>query len=309
MTPYERKRIVVTTAELAGWAGRRQGTELVLEGACPACGDATFANLALASTALESTAPVPGPITVSLPCCCAGTHDGRPAGVADGCGREWGVTATVAADGSVTLAAATDAYLLAAAVAVRAEQEGQLQAVRGAADKWTAGVVALIGLVGLVVPAVSRDAIRALEPWAQGLTGVALAVALGCAALAVARAYQAAHGWPVTRVVGDDQALRDWYARYQGRAAQAAGRLRQAVRAAVATIAALAVAVGVTVFGPEAPASSDPVQVTRPDGSVTCGVLLASTADGAVRIRRADSGDVAVLPAADVVRLKPVTAC
>ncbi|GAB3847474.1 hypothetical protein ACFPIJ_41735 [Dactylosporangium cerinum] len=309
MTSYERKRITATTGRLSGWTGRRQGTELVLSGACPACGDPTAANLTLVTTSLESIGPAPRTLTVSVPCCCSGAHTGRPDGVTDGCGREWGVTATIADDGSVTLEPVTDAHLLVAATAYRTELQGQLQAVRAAADKWTAGVVALIGLVGLVVPAVGRDAIRGLEPWAQWLAGLAFAAALGCAALAIARAYQAAHGWPVTRLVDDNERLREWYERYQGRAVLAVDRLRQAVRAAVATVAVLAVAVGVTIFGPDTPAASTPVQVTRPDGSVTCGVLLASTADGAVRIRRADSGDVDVLTGADLVRVKPVKTC
>jgi hypothetical protein len=309
MTPYERKRITATSADLAGWSGRRQGTELQVSGACPACADPTAANLALGMTSLESTGPARRTLTVSVPCCCTGTHDGRPPGTLDGCGREWGATATVADDDSVTLAPVADAHLLEAATTFRVELQGQLHAVRAAADRWTAGVVALIGLVGLVVPAISRDAIRALTPWAQGVVGLALAAALGCAALAVARAYQAAHGWPVTRLVDDDVQLREWYERQRGLTAETAGKLRQAIRAALATVALLAVAVGVTVFGPAAAAASGPVRVTRPDGSVTCGVLLPSTADGTVRIRRADSGDVEVIAAGDLTGLRPVTAC
>jgi hypothetical protein len=51
------------------------------------------------------------------------------------------------------------------------------------------------------------------------------------------------------------------------------------------------------------------VQVTRPDGATVCGVLLASTADNMLRIRRNDNGDVKTLPSSDLARLKPVKTC
>ncbi|WP_238009466.1 hypothetical protein KZZ52_26625 [Dactylosporangium sp. AC04546] len=309
--PYAPERITVTDAQLAGWTGELAGTDLLLSGRCPACRDSTFVNLALTSTSLEGAdrRPTPALLTTSVPCGCTTSHRDRPATVAGGCGRTWEVTASIAADGAVTLAAATDPYLQEAADAFRREQTGELQAVRTAADRWTAGVVALIGLVGLVMPAVGRDAIRGLIPAARAVVGIALLAALAFAALAVLRGYQAAHGRPITRLVDDDEALRDWYVRHRGQAAVAGHRLRQAIRAATATVLALAVAVGSTVFGPVSQATSAPVRVTRPDGSVVCGTLLSSTRDNALRLRRGDDGSVEVLPAADVVRLQPVRSC
>jgi hypothetical protein len=308
---YARERITVTDRQLAGWTATKTRTELLLSGACPACHDATFANLALTTTSLERAPALPSSktLTASVPCACRAAHKDRPAEVAEGCGRTWTVTATFASDMSVTIEAADDPYLREAAEAFRAEAAGQLQSVRAAADRWTAAVVTLIGLVGLLVPSVGRDAIRSLEPWARGLVGLMLLVALGCAAAAVVAGHLAAHGRPVTRLVDDDEALREWYVTHRAQAATAAGRLRRAIGAAAATIAALAVAAGLTIFAPAAPAASTPVQVTRPDGSVVCGVLLPSTADNALRIRRADSGDVDTVSAADLVRLKPVKAC
>jgi hypothetical protein len=109
--------------------------------------------------------------------------------------------------------------------------------------------------------------------------------------------------------VDDDERLRVWYAQHRDRAADAGRRLRQAIQAALATVLLLAVAVGATVFGPARAPGSGPVRVTGSDGAETCGVLLPSTADGTVRVRRADSGAVDVIAAGAVTRLRPVAAC
>jgi hypothetical protein len=308
---YARERITVTDRQLAGWTGDRSRTELLLSGPCPACHDTTVANLPLTSTSLESNPGLPAPtaLTASVSCGCLGGHPDRPDGVAAGCGRTWTVTATFVSATQVDVTAANDPYLSEAADALRTETAGQLQSVRTTADRWTAGVVTLIGLAGVILPAVGRDAIRSLEPWAQLVAGVLLLAALAAAGLAVANGHAAAHGLPVTRSVADDDELREWYTAQRSRAATAAARLRRAVTAAAVTVAALAAAIGVTTFAPSAPAESTPVRVTRPDGATVCGVLLPSTADRLLRIRRSDSGDVQTLPPSDVVRLTPVKAC
>ncbi|MEV0569145.1 hypothetical protein [Dactylosporangium sp. NPDC050588] len=308
---HARERITVTDQQLAGWTGTRSRTELLLSGACPACHDSMFMNLPLTSTSLESAPGLPAPttLTASVPCACRGEHPDRPEGVADGCGRTWTVTATFVSDTQVDVAAANDPYLSEAAEALRSETAGRLQSVRTAADRWTAAVVTLIGLVGIVLPALGRDDIRSLEPWAQVLVGGSLLAALAAAAVAVVNGHSAAHGLPVTRAVADDEGLREWYVAHRARASVAGARLRRAIIAAAVTIAALAAAVGVTTFAPAAPPESTPVQVTRPDGATVCGVLLPSTADNTLRIRRADSGDIEILRPSDLVRLKPVKVC
>jgi hypothetical protein len=177
------------------------------------------------------------------------------------------------------------------------------------ADRWTAGITALIGLAALILPAAGRDAIRALQPWAQAVIGVLLALAIATAAVAVLRAYRAAYGLPVVRVVDDDRSLLDWYTAHRARPVEAAKHLKQAIQAALVAIVVLAAAVGLAVFCPARPVTSAPVQITLPDGSIVCGTFLPSTADAQLRVRRAHDGAIAVIPAIDVVQIKPVMAC
>jgi hypothetical protein len=309
--PYAPERITITDAQLSGWTGELVGTDLLLSGQCPACRDTTFANLALTSTSLEGAdrRPTPTMLTTSVPCGCTMPHGDRPTNITSGCGRTWEVSATITADGAIILAAASDPYLQEAADAFRREQTGALQSVRTAADRWTAGVVILIGLVGLVMPVVGSDAIRALSSATQAVVGVALLAALTLAALAVLRGHQAAHGRPTTRLVDDDEALHDWYVGHRRQSVVAGYRLRQAIRAATGTVIALAIAVGSTVFGPVSQTTSAPIEVTRADGSVICGVLLTSTRDHTLRVRRYNDGTVETLPITDVVWLQPVRLC
>ncbi|XVU20883.1 hypothetical protein ACQPZJ_26820 [Actinoplanes sp. CA-054009] len=309
-TRYVVERVAVTNAQLARWQSGLSRTELRLSGPCPECREETIANLPRSAAVLEANAGAPSKqLTAVIECACDEPHRDRPDGVVPGCGRTWPVTASFDDGGAVTLRPAFEPDRVEAAEAFRKAQEGQLTAVRAAGDKWTAGIAALIGLAGLILPLAGRDAIRSLLPWAQVAVGVLLALAFTAAATAVLSAYRAAHGMPAVRPVGDDDELLDWYQAYRARPRTAARHLRQGVQAALATVVALAVAVGVVVFGPAKPATSEPVQITKPDGSVVCGVFLSSTTDGQLRVRRADDGEVAALSPGEITRMKPVKAC
>ncbi|MEU8819390.1 hypothetical protein [Actinoplanes sp. NPDC048796] len=300
----------MTNAQLARWQAQLSRTEVRLSGPCPECRATTIANLPRSAAVLEANAgPAAKQLTAVIECACDEPHRDRPDGVVPGCGRTWPVTATFDDAGTVTLRPAFEPGPVEAAEAFRKAQHGQLAALRAAGDKWTAGIAALIGLAGLILPLAGRDAIRSLLPWIQIAVGVLLALAFAAAAAAVLLAYRAAHGMPAVRPVGDDDALLDWYQAYRDRPRAAARHLRRAIQAALATVAALAVAVGLVVFGPAKPPTSEPVQITKPDGSVVCGVFLPSTADGRLRVRRADDGEVAALSPDDISRVKPVKAC
>jgi hypothetical protein len=309
-TRYVVERVAVTNGRLAGWQAEPSRTELTLRGPCPTCGDSTIANLARTAAVLESTTvPTSDRLTAVVECACGQSHRGRPSGAVPGCGRTWPVTAIFGPGGTVTLRPAFEPDRVEAAEAFRTTQAGQLAAVRAAADKWAAGIAALIGLAGLILPLAGRDAIRSLVPWTQAAIGALLALAFIAAATAVLLAYRAAHGMPAVRPADDDGALLDWYQAHRARPLAATRRLRQAIQAALTTIVALILAVGIAVFGPASPAASTPVQLTKPDGSVLCGVFLMSTTDSQLRLRRADDGEVAVITPGEVARLKPVPAC
>jgi hypothetical protein len=269
-----------------------------------------IANIPRTAAVLENNAePKANQLTIMVECTCGQSHRDRPADAASGCGRKWAVTATYDADRKVTLRPAYQPDRVEAAEAFRVAQTGQLAAIRASADKWTAGVAALIGLAALILPLAGRDAIRSLLPWAQVAIGVLLALTFAAAATAILLAYRAAHGMPVARLIDDDNALLDWYQAYLARPLAAARQLRQAIQTAMTTVIALAAAVGIAVFGPAKPPTSEPIQLTKPDGSVVCGVFLTSTGDGQLRIRRADDGEVAAIPVGEVTRIKPVKAC
>ncbi|XVV17199.1 hypothetical protein ACQP2X_23325 [Actinoplanes sp. CA-131856] len=309
-TRYVVERVAVTNAQLAQWESDLSRTELRLSGLCPECRKKTVANLPRSAAVLEANAGTTSKqLTAVIECACEEPHRDRPDGVVPGCGRTWPVVASFGDGGAVTLRPAFEPDRVEAAEAFRKVQEGQLTAIRAAGDKWTAGIAALIGLAGLILPLAGRDAIRSLLPWAQITVGLLFAVAFAGAATAILLAYRAAHGMPAIRPVGDDSALLDWYQAHRARARTAARHLRRAIQAALATVVALAAAVGVVVFGPVKPATSEPVQITKPDGSVVCGVFLTSTADGQIRLRRADDGEVAAIPPGDITRIKPVKAC
>ncbi|TCB90464.1 hypothetical protein E0H26_26945 [Micromonospora zingiberis] len=310
-TRYIAERIAVTSEQLASWQAQLSRTELTLRGPCPKCGDITSANLPRTAAVLEANAArTPDRLTAVVECECRRPHRGRPAdAVSEGCGRSWGTAAVFEADGTVTLRPPAEPTLVEAADAFRLAQAGQLAAVRASADRWTTGVTALISLAALILPVAGRDAIRALQPWAQAAIGALLVVAIATAAVAVLRAYRAAHGLPAIRLVDDDKSLLDWYTTHRARPVEAVKHLRQAIQAALATVVALAVAVGLAVFGPARPVTSAPVQLTLTDGSLVCGLFLTSTADVRLRVRRADDGAVAVISVSDVVRIKPVKAC
>ncbi|WP_172890538.1 hypothetical protein [Actinoplanes derwentensis] len=303
-------RITVTREQLVDWQAVPSRTELTLRGPCPVCGDVTATSQARTTAVLETNVQsTPALLTADVTCECRRQHPGRPADAGEGCGRTWAVTAVFADDGTVTLRPPGEPSLVKAAEALRLHQAGQLTALRAAADRWTLGVSALIGLTALILPAVGRDVIRTLQPWAQIVTGGLLAVAAAAATFATLWAYRAAYGLPVIRAVDDDASLLNWYAVYQARPVEAASQLRRAIQAALVTVVLLAASVGVAVFGPARPITSAPIQITLSDDSVVCGLFLTSRADARLRVRRADDGAVAVIVVAEVARIKPVKAC
>lgn len=296
-------------AQLAKWTGRKVGSDLRVEGPCPACRHVTRGNVPTTTTAFESVAADTGTdLTIALECACGEDHPGH-ADAPVGCGRSWTATARSHADGSVTLSPQDDPYLAEAAVAFRTEQTGQVDRLRAAGEKWIAGISAILGIVGLV--GLGTGISRAQQLTMAGKYAVASAalIAVLAGVAAVYRAYQAAYGWPVTRAVGTDEELIEWFAASHDIPGRLARRLRQAAALAGLSAIALTVAVGMAALLPPAAPEVTYVRITRTDQSTVCGNLLTSNRDRTLLIRRADNGETDFVPVTEVTNVTLVKNC
>jgi len=305
---YADERVTVSSAQLAAWHGWVTGTDLELRGPCPVCSDDSPVTVKQELTALEAKAG-PRELAISMSCGCEQPHAGRPTSADTGCGRHWSCTATTDAQGQVILSPLADPALVTAADALRAAASTQLTSLRSAAEKWIAGVTALFGLFGLAGVAFTRSTVTGLSIWWRGGIGIAAAVSVALAGLAVFLSYRAAYGWPVTRSIQDNDALRDWYAAQQAAPRVQAEFLRNGVRAAAGALGVLAVTVGLLWFAPQAAPAGPLVQATLTDGSRVCGTLLAVAASDTPEIRRASDGAAIAIPVRSLTSLTVVTAC
>ncbi|UWZ34145.1 hypothetical protein Drose_23150 [Dactylosporangium roseum] len=305
---YSAERMTIRDEQLLDWSVRELDGDLRLTGLCPACRHESATTVPLSVVAYESHVR-PRSRTATVGCRCRQAHEGRPGDTPDaGCGRTWAVRAVLGADG-YTLTTADDVDLVEAADALRLATGDELATLRGGAEKWIAGITAVYGIFGITGAVVGRDALTALPGWGRVLVGVAVLAALGAAGFAVIRAYRVAYGWPVAQPVGDDVELRNWYARRRREPAAAATALRWAVHAAIGSLGALAVALGLLWFLPVREPASAPVQVTRTDGARLCGTLLVAKGPDGIRLRRAGDGEVAVVPLVQIASLSAVAKC
>lgn len=174
-------------------------------------------------------------------------------------------------------------------------------------ENWIGAITALIALFGLSGVAVGEDSLDGLPGEGKAVAVAALIVALLAAVRAVLRSHRAAYGWPTPVDVGDDHELRTWHESRRPRFREAANDLKEGVTAACATVAALAVAVGVIWLWPR-DTPTPQVEITRDDDNITCGDLLATTTDGSLRIR-GGGGEVTTIEVSDVRSLNPTKKC
>jgi hypothetical protein len=313
---YQPGPISVAAAQLTGWSGSRAGTTLRLTGPCPACDDPQWLTVSLSSTTLEGAGDAEPARRRTFPviCNCETDHPGWPGTPPKGCGAMWDATAVIGPGDVISLEPASStapgaAALSAAAQAFRNAQDGQLDRLRAAAEKWVAALGALFGLLGIAGLALGADQVRKLAQPGKSILGVAVAVAIIAAGAAIIQAYRSAYGWPRTRSVATDAELLAWHEAQQSMPATTATRLRSAVALAGGALLLLAVAGGLNWFLPEAAAEQPLVKVVTVDQAQICGTLLNSSVDGELRIRRSDDGAVEKLPAAGVARLTAVTKC
>ena len=310
MIRYVAERITIDAVHLQAWSASPAGTTLNLAGPCPACGHDAPNSVPLEVTALEAMTPrTSRTLTAALRCTCDQPHPDRPADVPRGCGRNWSIVATSAADGRVSLSSLADPALVTAAEALRDAAPRQLGDLRSAAEKWIAGITALYGLFGLAGVVITRDSVAKLTTGWQIAIAASALVAVALAAWSIYWIYRAAYGWPKVRSVRDDDELRAWYAAQLAAPAASAALLRAGVRAAAASLAALTLAVGLLWFAPVAAPVTPLIQATLENGSQVCGTLLPTTAGPTVRIRSSADGTVAVIPLSQIARLTSVAAC
>src|SRR5262245_43651857 len=178
---YLAERVSVVADQLATLTGRNVGDEMRLDGVCPVCRHRTHAVVPLRATAFEGfDTDRSGPLTASLSCMCGADHPGRPAAATHGCGRTWAARAVEAADTSVILEPADDPDLVDAADALHRAVKDDPNP-RSVAEKWIAGITAMIGLFGLAGVGIARDSVSKLATPAQVAVGVAALAAISLA--------------------------------------------------------------------------------------------------------------------------------
>jgi len=310
--PYRAEPLTIGPAQLRSWTAQAQGIVIALDGPCPRCAHPAPNREPLQTVSFELRTAAPERTrTAALQCTCQQPHPGRPPGLTQGCGSSWTVVIGSESDGSLTLSVpepGPESQLLAdAARALRQATPTQLADMRTAGEKWIAGITALYGLIGFAGVTGARDALVNLSTGWQVAVAVVLLIAVGLAGLAIYWAYQAAYGWPKTRPVRDDEELVAWYEAQLAAPERAASYLRQAVRYAAVSLAALVVLTGIIWFAPQ-PAAPGFMRVTRAGGAIACGTLLSSAQPRVLLIQQV-SGAVVAIPLAQVAGLSPVTGC
>ncbi|MXM62131.1 hypothetical protein GR925_01355 [Streptomyces sp. HUCO-GS316] len=243
-------------------------------------------------------------VTRKVTCDCQVTHPGTPEGK-PGCGASWEARFYEDATGGHA-APPADPRLAAAARALETAGQDAESRLRTAAEKWVAGVAALLALFGIAGTVTGGTILdKTSEGGRESVVGLTLA-AVAVAVVAVVFSYLAAYGWPKVIEMNDPKLL-NWYEGRRNRLRTIARRLRWAVVAAVLSIGLLASAAAVAWLN----ASNSPdttLKVTANDDSVTCGTLLAAKTPGTVRLRVAD-GTVKKVPLGTATKVESVRSC
>ena len=301
---FKNEPVLATTADLASWRVDWDGDAAV--GPCPHCTHQTKSVLDRDVVALgerdESQTTV---MTRKFSCACGQKHmDGSTQ--FNKCGRWWYVTITKTSS-EVTIAPAADTSIFPAADALAKEAEQQDALLRASAEKWIAGVTALLGLFGLAGLVVNKDTLRALPDAYLIAAAVLLGLALMSAVMAIIKSYKAAYGWPRVVDVSDDAKLASWFKDRRARLGVAASALQNGVKFSIGAISLLFACVGVIIFAPSA--SAKPlVAVTTENSAGECGELLSSTQGNGLRIQRTD-GSITVIPWSTITKIDLVDDC
>ena len=205
--------------------------------------------------------------------------------------------------------AARQAEIAVATRAVQDAAQSQLVTLTDAAQKWIAGVTAILGLFSLAGVTFTRTAVTALVTPGQVVVAVLEVIVVGLAGGSVYLMCRAAYGWPVTVDVSDTDKLLKWYDDQQKRPARRAKQLRLGVHLALGALAAIVVTAGVLSFAPQQQPASPIVKATLTSGSVVCGTLLPQTTAGVPVIRRASNSVAVPIPVRTLAALTVVASC
>lgn len=174
----------------------------------------------------------------------------------------------------------------------------ELERVRKTAENWRTGLAGLLALIATVTVVKGRDTITDLASWAKVAVGIALLVALICAAVGGYLALRAAYGWPEQAPTSEQ---RKW--RYQ-RSLEAVRDLRRARNLTAATLVFLVAAIGLTWYSPTDP----PAFVSASYGDQeACGELVRS--DDAELTLEIDRYNTEAIPLDQLTELSVVEAC
>jgi hypothetical protein len=248
--------VVPTPEQLAAWQVRDLGPGRlpVLSGNCPFCQHQYQEQVI--ERAIHGGVPSRGsgtasvePVTRLMRCGCDRIHTGAKEPVRGGCGRFW-LGRITGGPGAWRLSVATDQALLPAARALRHAADIQSKEVQVSAEKWVAGITALLGLFSIATIVTGKDATLGLAPAGKAAVGLAFIAAISGAATSLISGYTAAFGWPVPVSVRTDTELEAWHQQQQEYVYKASNRLRTAVVAALSSLFALIVVAGLLWFLP-----------------------------------------------------------
>lgn len=255
---YADELVIPTAANLAQWKVVPQAGGLpTLAGPCPGCGDdcrnSLEGDVITGGAPAAAVAPLQvEPIPRLIRCTCRKDHH-PPPGVRGGCGRYWMGRVREVGPGVWTIETETDVSLYPALTLLDARQGDEDSRIQAAAEKWLAGITALVGLFSLTGVATAKDAMTGVDVGWKVVVAVLFVAALGTAARALYLGYTAAYGWPRVEVVETAEEIKAWKAEQDAFAKQSAGRLTLAVRLTFVVIALLALVAVTLWFVPRAP--------------------------------------------------------
>lgn len=146
-----------------------------------------------------------------------------------------------------------------------------LPAVRGAAEKWSATLTAILGLVSTVLVVKGAEDVTKLSSESKAIIGVLLGLALAAAFYAAYQAAKAAQGTPANLAWPSGPGLRRWE-REQAKSAKE--KLLESRAATGVAVLLMAAAIALAWFGNQAESSGSAVLMTSDAGKPLCGSLV-----------------------------------
>ena len=298
--PYMNAPFTPTQAQLATWEVSWQ--DLHAHGPCPRCEDEMPFDWQLdfvaAGTGGERS------VTRPVTCACEETHPGAPDG-SQGCGALWVAQFYEDATGGHA-APQKDPRLSAAAHALAAEGQDARSRLRTAAEKWVAGVAAVLALFSIAGTVAGGSILSTVRDDSRGIIVGLTVAAVAVAVVAVVLSYRAAYGWPKVLEMTDVELLA-WHQARGTRLRTIARQLRWAVVAAVVSIGLVTSAAAIGWLNPSTSPSTT-LKVTDQDETVACGTLLDAKKQNTVRLRLTN-GSVEDVPLGTAAKVESVKSC